>query len=89
MNCARWWKSALSNLLQWQHAHGVVVGYGGDHYTRQDVMKLRRLKDTFAPFVDEFTRNALDGEGNPAIRADEMRVELQKYLADIEKALAN
>ncbi|WP_435694570.1 hypothetical protein [Uruburuella suis] len=76
-------------FAQWQHAHGVVVGYGGDHYTRQDVMKLRRLKDTFAPFVDEFTRNALDGEGNPAIRADEMRVELQKILADIEKALAN
>ncbi len=37
-------------FAQWQHAHGVVVGYGGDHYTRQDVMKLRRLKDTFAPF---------------------------------------
>ena len=36
-------------FAQWQHAHGVVVGYGGDHYTRQDVMKLRRLKDTFAP----------------------------------------
>ena len=52
-------------------------------------MKLRRLKDTFAPFVDEFTRNALDGEGNPAIRADEMRTELQKILADIEKVLAN
>ena len=30
-----------------------------------------------------------DGEGNPAIRADEMRTELQKILADIEKALAN
>ena len=20
-------------FAQWQHAHGVVVGYGGDHYT--------------------------------------------------------
>ena len=72
-------------FAQWQHAHGVVVGYGGDHYTRQDVMKLRRLKDTFAPFVDEFTRNALDGEGNPAIRADEMRTELQKIFLQYGK----
>ena len=26
-------------FAQWQHDHGVVVGYGGERYTRLDVVK--------------------------------------------------
>ncbi len=73
----------------WQHENGVVVGYGGLLYTRQDVVKLRKLKDTFAPFVDAFSRNALDAEGNPAMKADEARDALQEILDGIEKTLAS
>ncbi|MDO1510285.1 MULTISPECIES: hypothetical protein [Neisseria] len=78
-----------AQFAQWQHENGMVIGYGGDRYTRLDVVKLRKLKDTFAPFVDEFNHNALDADGNPAIQADEMRAELQKLLAGIEKTLAS
>lgn len=78
-----------AQFAAWQHNHGVVVGYGGKHYTRSDVVKVRHLKDTFAPFVDEFNRNALDASGNPAIKAEEMRIELERMLAEIEKTLAN
>ncbi|KPN74605.1 MULTISPECIES: hypothetical protein [Neisseria] len=78
-----------AQFSQWQHENGVVVGYGGNNYTRSDVLKLIKLKDTFAPFVDTFTHNALDAEGNPAIQADEMRDELQKMLGEIEKTLAS
>ena len=77
-----------AQFAQWQHENGVVVGYGGNRYTRADVLKLIKLKDTFAPFVDTFTHNRLDAEGNPAIQADEMRGELQKMLDGIEKTLA-
>ncbi|MDO5070544.1 MAG: hypothetical protein Q4D78_10225 [Neisseria zoodegmatis] len=78
-----------AQFAQWQHENGIVVGYGGNNYTRADVLKLIKLKDTFAPFVDTFTHNALDAAGNPAIQADEMRDELQKMLGEIEKTLAN
>lgn len=73
----------------WQHENGIVIGYGGERYTRQDVVKLRKLKNTFAPFVDAFNHNALDAEGNPAVKAEEVRAELQEILAEIEKTLAN
>ena len=78
-----------AQFANWQHENGTVVGYGGNRYTRLDVVKLRKLKNTFAPFVDEFNHNALDAEGNPAIEAEEVRTELQKMLAEIEKTLAN
>ncbi len=29
--------------MQWQHDYGVVVGYGGERYTRLDVVKLLKL----------------------------------------------
>ena len=78
-----------SQFAEWQHAHGVVVGYGGGRYTRQDVVKLRQLKNTFSPFIDEFNHNGLDAEGKPAIKAEEMRGELSVLLDSIQKTLAN
>lgn len=77
-----------SQFAEWQNANGVVVGYGGEFYTRQDVVKLRRLKGTFAPFIDEFNHNAVDAEGNPAADAEEVRIGLKQMLADIENLLA-
>ena len=34
----------------WQRDHG-LIGYGGNHYSRLDVVKALRLKSTFAPYV--------------------------------------
>lgn len=48
-----------TQFARWQHEHAEVIGYGGNSYTRRDVIKLRKLKDTFAPFVDEFNGNAV------------------------------
>lgn len=78
-----------SQFAQWQHENGAVIGYGGNRYTRLDVVKLLKLKDTFAPFVDSFNHNALDSEGNPAADAKEVRAELETILVDLEKTLAN
>ena len=74
---------------EWQNAHGIVIGYGGQYYTRQEVVKLRKLKETFSPFIDEFNHNAQDAEGNPAATAAEISLGLQKILDKIEKMLAN
>lgn len=35
-----------AQFAQWQHENNVVIGYGGDRYTRSDVVKLLKLKDT-------------------------------------------
>ncbi|MCP2041717.1 hypothetical protein L1281_002328 [Neisseria sp. HSC-16F19] len=72
----------------WQHENGVVVGYGGDRYTRQDVLKVRQLSQTFSPYINPFTRNQTDANGNPAIDADEVRSQLQDVLKNIENTLA-
>lgn len=77
-----------AQFAQWQHEHGVVVGHGGNSYTRGDVVKLRKLKDTFAPFIDEFNHNALDFQGRPAAKADEIAAGLKLVLDKIEKVLA-
>ena len=75
-------------FARWQHENGVVVGYGGDRYSRADVVKLRKLKETFDPFVDPFNNNGLDAEGNPSIKAHMVRKELEEVLAEMEKVLA-
>ena len=77
-----------AQFAAWQHENGVVVGDGGSRYTRRDVLKMRQLSHTFAPYVDTFTRNQTDENGNPAIDADEARHQLQKLLRNIETALA-
>lgn len=70
---------------RWQHENGVVIGYGGERYTRADVMQLLKLKDTFAPY-DELPEK-LDADGNPAATTEEIREGLQAVLADLEKSL--
>ena len=77
-----------SQFAEWQNDNGTVIGHGGEFYTRRDVVKLRQLKGTFAPFIDEFNHNALDTAGNPAADAEEIRGGLKNMLADIEKVLA-
>ncbi|MDO4641769.1 MAG: hypothetical protein Q4A84_08775 [Neisseria sp.] len=77
-----------AQFAEWQNANGVVIGYGGEYYTRQDIVKLRQLQGTFAPFIDEFNHNALDYQGNPAADAEEVRGALEEMLSGIEKALA-
>ncbi|MGF6148057.1 Uncharacterised protein [Kingella potus] len=79
---------SAAQFAQWQYEHGTVVGYGADKYTRADVVKIRKLKDTFAPFVDGFNHNGLDAEGHPAATAEEVGAALGGLLAKIEKALA-
>ena len=77
-----------AQFADWQHEHGLVIGYGGNVYTRSDVVKIRQLCATFSPFVDTFNRNGLDAAGNPAATAEEMTVGLAALLDRIEKALA-
>ncbi len=75
-------------FAQWQQEHGIVVGYGADHYTRADVVKTRKLRDTFAPFIDAFNHNGLDADGRPAATAEEIKTGLAALSDKIEKALA-
>lgn len=76
-----------AQFAEWQHRHGVVVGYGGSRYTRRDVIKMRQLSHTFEPYLNPFTRNRTDAHGNPAIDADAARHQLQDVLKNIETAL--
>lgn len=79
---------SMEQFAAWQRAQGIVVGYGGDHYTRLDVMKVRQLREAFSPYIDAFTRNRTDAQGNPAIDADAARNQLQEVLHSLESALA-
>ena len=78
---------STDQFAEWQYANGTVVGYGGNSYTRQDVVKMRQLKDTFEPFIDEFNQNALDAEGKLSMKADEVRAELEELLETVENTL--
>ncbi|MCF7530438.1 helix-turn-helix domain-containing protein [Neisseria lisongii] len=77
-----------TQFARWQQEHGVAVGYGGERYTRLDVVKLLQLKDTFAPFVDPFNQAALDEQGEPAADAQEVKAKLQAVLDDLQQTLA-
>ncbi|KDN15304.1 hypothetical protein BGI40_09465 [Snodgrassella communis] len=72
----------------WQQIHGVVVGYGGQHYTRADVIKIRQLRNSFKPYTDPFTRNQVDADGNPAIEATEVRQQIEKVVDNLNSVLA-
>lgn len=71
----------------WQRDYG-YVGYGGTHYTRLDVLKVLKLKHTFAPYVDAFTHNFVDASGEPAADAIEVQQQLQQLLQSVEHVLA-
>ena len=58
-------------------------------YTRSDVVKLLKLKDTFEPYIDTFSRGALDVNGNPAANAEEVRHGLMQILSDLERHLGS
>ena len=70
----------------WQRDYG-HVGYGGQHYTRLNVLKVMQLKATFAPYVDAFTHNFVDDAGDPAIDSQQDKKKLGKKLESIDKVL--
>ena len=70
----------------WQWEYG-QLGYGGEHYTRLDVIKAWQLRHTFAPYVDAFTHNLTDAKGEPAIDAIEVSHQLQQMLQNIENII--
>ncbi len=75
-------------FIQWQHTNGVIIGYGGQHYTRNDIIKVRQLRRSFMPYVDPFTRNERDMYGNPAIDAMETRQHIQSVIDQLNNTLA-
>ncbi|PSJ79867.1 hypothetical protein [Neisseria iguanae] len=75
-------------FARWQYENGVVVGYGGHRYTRSDVVKLLKLRDTFSPYPEEQPQEKLGADGQPAADTDEIREGLKNMLAGLEKILA-
>lgn len=73
-------------LAEWQKQEGHLIGKGGNHFTRLDVIKIRQLHHGIS---DSTETNLLDEQGNPIIRPDEMRTQLKEMLSNIEKLLAN
>ena len=53
------------------------------------MVKLLKLKDTFEPYIDTFSRGALDVNGNPAATAEEVRHGLMQILSDLERHLGS
>ena len=75
-------------FFQWQQDNGVVIGHGGNQYTRQDVVKIRKLSGSFPTYIDRFNLNGHDSLNRPAATAEEDRQDLQVVLEKIEAALA-
>jgi hypothetical protein len=75
-------------FIHWQHSNGIIIGYGGQHYTRSDVIKVRQLSKSFMPFLDPFTRNKRDIYGNPAIDAIETHRHIESVINNMTDALA-
>ncbi|MBP6563902.1 MAG: hypothetical protein KA214_10545 [Neisseriaceae bacterium] len=73
---------------QWQYQNGVVLGYGGNVYSRQDVLKVRQLRASFEPEVDPYTRNQLTAAGEPVIDASDTKAALGAILNRLEACLA-
>ena len=71
----------------WQREHG-LIGFGGKHYSRLDVLKVLQLKPTFAPYVDGFTHNFVDEAGEPAMDALAVKHKLNDIVSEIDKVLA-
>lgn len=71
-------------FAQWQHDHGVVVGYGGERYTRLDVVKLLKLKSTFAPYAEGAESGS---DGNRPVTLQEIGDDLKDLLEDLDKEL--
>ena len=71
----------------WQREHG-LIGFGGKHYSRLDVLKVLQLKPTFAPYVDAFTHNFIDEAGEPAMDAVVVKQKLHDIVNEIDKVLA-
>jgi len=76
------------NFEQWQYQNGVVLGYGGNVYSRQDVLKVRQLRASFEPTIDPFTLDRLDAAGEPAIDGATAKEALGDILNRLEAALA-
>lgn len=70
----------------WQRANG-QLGYGGQHYTRLDVMKAWQLRHTFAPYLDAFTHNLTDENGDPVMDVIEVTNHLNQILTSIETVI--
>ena len=70
----------------WQRERG-LIGWGGTHYSRLDVVKVLRLKATFAPYVDAFTHNFEDEAGQPAADPLEVKQQLCQLLQKIDDVL--
>ena len=75
-------------FVHWQHSNGIVIGYGGQHYTRNDVIKVRQLSKSFTPNIDPYTRNERDMFGNPAIDAIETSQHIQSVINNLTNVLA-
>lgn len=73
---------------QWQYQNGVVLGYGGNVYSRQDVLKVRQLRASFEPSIDPFTLDQLDADGAPVMNAVEVKVALTAILNRLEAVQA-
>lgn len=72
------------SFAQWQHDHGVVVGYSGERYTRLDVVKLLKLKSTFASYAEGAESGLV---GNRLVTLQEIGDSLKDLLADLDKEL--
>lgn len=52
------------------------------------MIKVRQLRDSFTPYIDPFTRNQVDADGNPVINALETRQQIEKIVDNLNSVLA-
>lgn len=79
---------SVAEFIAWQKEQGMPIGYGGQRYTRQDIIKIRQIRRAFNTYQDSFTHNQTDQYGHPAIDANETKQRLTNILNQLESTLA-
>ena len=75
-------------FVSWQVQNGFVLGNGGSLYSRQDVLSLRKVRDSFEPEVDPFSEGLMGENGVEVLTAIEVRKNLGLILSKLESVLA-
>ncbi|WP_434778841.1 hypothetical protein [Neisseria sp. Ec49-e6-T10] len=71
-------------FVEWQNQHGIVLGKGGNTYSRQDVFLLRKLSATFQPPVDSFLQGQEGLTEQVALSAQEVSNRLAVILQRLQ-----
>lgn len=79
---------SVEAFTDWQAQNGFVIGNGGNSYSRQDILFLRKVRDAFEPDIDPFSEDLVCENGEEVLTATEVRKNLNLILGKLDSLLA-